>query len=89
MPEKKLFPCERIDEDKKEGDQPEGMTSMAPSQIGATQEAARVDLPTKCIRVKHLINVQAHIEYIDFEGRSDGDSVRKIIQQIRPRELVT
>lgn len=32
--------------------------------------------------------MRANVEYIDFEGRSDGDSVRKILLQIRPRELV-
>lgn len=28
------------------------------------------------------------IEYIDFEGRSDGESLTKIIGQLRPRRLI-
>lgn len=26
--------------------------------------------------------------YIDYEGRSDGDSIKKIINQMKPRQLV-
>ena len=31
---------------------------------------------------------RARISYIDYEGRSDGDSIRKIINQMKPRQLV-
>lgn len=34
------------------------------------------------------VNIAANIVYIDFEGRSDGESVRKIVTQIKPRQLV-
>jgi len=34
-------------------------------------------------------DVIAKILFIDFEGRSDGESIRKIISQIRPRQLVS
>ncbi|KAF3850061.1 hypothetical protein F7725_019780 [Dissostichus mawsoni] len=30
----------------------------------------------------------ARISYIDYEGRSDGDSIKKIINQMKPRQLV-
>ena len=33
-------------------------------------------------------DVFAKILFIDFEGRSDGESIRKIVSQIRPRQLV-
>ncbi len=26
--------------------------------------------------------------YIDYEGRSDGDSIKKIINQMKPRQLI-
>ncbi|KAK0073996.1 hypothetical protein PV325_008911, partial [Microctonus aethiopoides] len=46
------------------------------------------DIPTKCIQVTRTINVNASIMYIDFEGRSDGESLRKILAQLRPRRVV-
>lgn len=34
------------------------------------------------------VNVNAHIQYIDFEGRSDGESLTKILSQLRPRRVI-
>lgn len=31
---------------------------------------------------------RARVTYIDYEGRSDGDSIKKIINQMKPRQLV-
>lgn len=31
---------------------------------------------------------RARVAYIDYEGRSDGDSIKKIINQMKPRQLV-
>lgn len=31
---------------------------------------------------------RARVMYIDYEGRSDGDSIKKIINQMKPRQLV-
>lgn len=28
------------------------------------------------------------MEFIDFEGRSDGESIKKILSQIKPKQLV-
>jgi len=47
------------------------------------------EVPTKCIRSMETFDVFAKILFIDFEGRSDGESIRKIISQIRPRQLVS
>lgn len=44
--------------------------------------------PTKCIENNVEINVDARIEFIDFEGRSDGESLKKIITLIKPRRLI-
>ncbi len=67
---------------------PAGAESLkAATSAGETREPPAKEVPTKCVPVKQLIPIRAKIEYIDFEGRSDGDSVRKIIQQIRPRAV--
>lgn len=35
-----------------------------------------------------LFPPRAKVAYIDYEGRSDGDSIKKIINQMKPRQLV-
>ncbi|XP_065259808.1 cleavage and polyadenylation specificity factor subunit 2 isoform X2 [Emys orbicularis] len=32
--------------------------------------------------------IKARVTYIDYEGRSDGDSIKKIINQMKPRQLI-
>jgi len=32
--------------------------------------------------------VAAQVQFIDFEGRSDGESLQKILGQLRPRRLI-
>lgn len=32
--------------------------------------------------------MNAQVQYIDFEGRSDGESLQKILEQLRPRRLI-
>ncbi|NXW47249.1 CPSF2 factor, partial [Nyctiprogne leucopyga] len=34
------------------------------------------------------IQTRARVTYIDYEGRSDGDSIKKIINQMKPRQLI-
>ncbi|XP_069688584.1 probable cleavage and polyadenylation specificity factor subunit 2 isoform X2 [Periplaneta americana] len=46
------------------------------------------EVPTKCISVMKTIRVLAQVQYIDFEGRSDGESLQKILGQLRPRRLI-
>lgn len=56
------------------------------AEIEATEDTANI--PTKCVRTLRRVNLNATIMYIDFEGRSDGESYRKIISQIKPRQLI-
>lgn len=46
------------------------------------------EVPTKCISVQKIVMVAAQVQYIDFEGRSDGESLQKILGQLKPRRLV-
>lgn len=46
------------------------------------------EVPTKCISVMKTVRVMAQVQYIDFEGRSDGESLQKILGQLRPRRLI-
>lgn len=45
-------------------------------------------MPTKCINVTRTITVEANIQFIDFEGRSDGVSAEKIICNMKSRRVV-
>lgn len=46
------------------------------------------EVPTKCISTTKTIDINATIMFIDFEGRSDGESIKKIITMIKPRRLI-
>ncbi|XP_052594778.1 cleavage and polyadenylation specificity factor subunit 2 isoform X2 [Peromyscus californicus insignis] len=46
------------------------------------------DVPTKCVSATESIEIKARVTYIDYEGRSDGDSIKKIINQMKPRQLI-
>lgn len=54
----------------------------------APQPEIAADIPTKCIQVTRTVTVNAAVTYIDFEGRSDGESLQKILAQLRPRRVV-
>lgn len=47
-----------------------------------------IDKPTKCIVQRKLIDIKAQVQFIDFEGRSDGESIMKLLSQLRPRRVV-
>lgn len=44
--------------------------------------------PTKCISQITRMEVLCHVEFIDFEGRTDGESLKKILSQIKPKQLI-
>jgi len=46
------------------------------------------EVPTKSVVTMHTVHVQAQVQFIDFEGRSDGESLQKIVGQLRPRRLI-
>uniref|UniRef100_A0A915NLU6 Cleavage and polyadenylation specificity factor subunit 2 n=2 Tax=Meloidogyne TaxID=189290 RepID=A0A915NLU6_9BILA len=44
--------------------------------------------PKKCVSFITKIEILCKVEFIDFEGRSDGESIKKILSQIKPKQLV-
>ncbi|XP_045464332.1 probable cleavage and polyadenylation specificity factor subunit 2 [Harmonia axyridis] len=46
------------------------------------------EFPTKCINLSRTVQVNCQVQYIDFEGRSDGESLMKIISQLKPRRVI-
>jgi cleavage and polyadenylation specificity factor subunit 2 len=57
-------------------------------EMEVEEEKEKVVVPTKCIRETLKVSVQCNIEYIDFEGRSEGKSIKKILSHVQPRKLV-
>lgn len=47
-----------------------------------------LEKPTKCVNSRKLIDINAQVQFIDFEGRSDGESLLKVLSQLRPRRVI-
>lgn len=47
-----------------------------------------LERPTKCVSSRKLIDINAQVQFIDFEGRSDGESLLKVLSQLRPRRVI-
>merc|ERR1719414_2254724 len=46
------------------------------------------EVPTKCVSTMTKIQIKAQVAFIDFEGRSDGESIHKIIAKMKPRRVI-
>ncbi|BFZ11972.1 hypothetical protein BsWGS_15011 [Bradybaena similaris] len=46
------------------------------------------EVPTKCISSTVTLDINARVQFIDFEGRSDGKSIKKYLSQIKPKQLI-
>ncbi|XP_026315192.1 probable cleavage and polyadenylation specificity factor subunit 2 [Hyposmocoma kahamanoa] len=47
-----------------------------------------IEIPSKCITVQRQIHVKANIQYIELEGRCDGESLLRVVSQAKPRAIV-
>ncbi|XP_058801981.1 probable cleavage and polyadenylation specificity factor subunit 2 [Phymastichus coffea] len=61
---------------------------MKPEETPQLAPENAVDIPTKCVQSTRTVTVNAAVTFIDFEGRSDGESLQKILAQLRPRRVV-
>jgi len=46
------------------------------------------EVPTKCVSSFQNFQINCGIQYIDFEGRIDGESIMKLTTQLRPRRVI-
>ncbi|ROT74637.1 probable cleavage and polyadenylation specificity factor subunit 2 [Penaeus vannamei] len=44
--------------------------------------------PSKCVSQTVTVRVTAQVLFIDFEGRSDGESIRKIVEAMHPLRVI-
>ena len=47
------------------------------------------EIPTKCVSSTVTLDINASVQYIDFEGRSDGDAMRRYLSTVKARQLVS
>lgn len=52
------------------------------------ENEAIADIPTKCIKERLELNIKARLMYIDYEGKSDGESIKKLLSNIKPKNLI-
>lgn len=71
-----------------EGLQDRMETVDSAAQEEEEEEEEEEEAPTKAVVEDLRIDVRCKVHYIDFEGRSDGRSVRNIITNIAPRKLI-
>uniref|UniRef100_A0A1I8HSY1 Cleavage and polyadenylation specificity factor subunit 2 n=1 Tax=Macrostomum lignano TaxID=282301 RepID=A0A1I8HSY1_9PLAT len=63
--------------------------AAAAAKAAAEKRAARdAEPPSKCLVEQVDVDIRCTVAFIDFEGRSDGDAVKKIVSTLKPRETV-
>jgi len=46
------------------------------------------EVPTKCVSTTQNFQINCGIQFIDFEGRTDGESIMKLTAQLKPRRII-
>ena len=46
------------------------------------------EVPTKCVSAVQNFQINCGIQFIDFEGRTDGESIMKLTAQLKPRRII-
>lgn len=72
--------------DNKVYDEDGNVLAEVPAVEAAVPE--KLDIPMKTVVDTVHLNIKAKLIFIDFEGLSDGDSVKKILANIKPRNLI-
>jgi len=62
--------------------------AVLPQEEVEEEAADREEVPTKCVSSMQQFAVKCNVQFIDFEGRTDGESICKLLQQLRPRRCI-
>ncbi|XP_028176393.1 probable cleavage and polyadenylation specificity factor subunit 2, partial [Ostrinia furnacalis] len=46
------------------------------------------EVPSKCVSVVRTVSVKASVQYIELEGRCDGESLLRLVAHAKPRAIV-
>ncbi|XP_064403755.1 cleavage and polyadenylation specificity factor subunit 2-like [Halichondria panicea] len=67
---------------------PVGPVSNNAMDVSNTIKRTDSSIPTKCISQKQTVAIRCSLSHIDFEGKSDGESIKRILSIVKPRQLV-
>lgn len=56
--------------------------------IKQEQDEEMSEVPSKCVSSVRQVHVKAHVEYIELEGRCDGESLLRVVSQTKPWAVV-
>ena len=56
--------------------------------LPSIESVLEAEEPTKCLVINKTLEVNCSVEFVSFEGRSDGMSKKNILSQIAPRKLI-
>lgn len=51
-------------------------------------EEEMTEIPSKCVSQIRQVQIKANIQYIELEGRCDGESLLRVVSQAKPRAIV-
>lgn len=51
-------------------------------KVNKTVPVMDAEIPTKCVSHKQKLTFNCSALFIDFEGRSDGESLQKLLEQV-------
>lgn len=57
-------------------------------EVPKPEEIIATATPSKYIIEEITLKLRCFVHYVDYEGRSDAESIKNIIQQLSPRKLV-
>lgn len=76
----------RDDEFNRVAEQVRSDKDAAAMRVAADAEEERV--PMKTVSEVRTLDIKCHVAFIDFEGRSDGESLKKMISMMKPRRVI-
>eukprot|EP00741_Cyanophora_paradoxa_P019483 tig00021127_g18808.t1 len=71
-----------------DGDKADGGPGASDFEALNKPPEAKPEVPTKCVVREVEIDVRAGVTFIDFEGRSDGGSLKNILRHVAPRKII-
>ncbi|XP_063387739.1 probable cleavage and polyadenylation specificity factor subunit 2 [Cydia fagiglandana] len=51
-------------------------------------EEEEMEIPSKCLTTVRQVPIKASVQYIELEGRCDGESLLRVVAQAKPRAIV-
>ncbi|KAF9823331.1 hypothetical protein SFRURICE_012750, partial [Spodoptera frugiperda] len=57
-------------------------------KVNNTVKLEMTEIPSKCVSSLRQVAVKANVQYIELEGRCDGESLLRVVTQAKPRAIV-